>query len=84
MDVSVIVDSAKVQSEASEDLVSPDVAIVELSVMDGSGSNLERSSAKTRVGLDCWASHGKIGRGFPEGFSFGTSNHMFLGGLGYR
>lgn len=86
-DDSVIKDSARVVRESNEDLFSPDVATVELSVMDGSGSDGGGWSANFLVGLGCWDSHGKIGRGFSAGgagFSFGTSYHIFRGGLGYR
>lgn len=85
MDVSTM-DSAGLTFDASNSLVLPDVEIVEPSVIEGSRSDWLTSSAKIREGLGCCDSHGKIARGFSErgaGFSFGTSYHMFFGGLGY-
>lgn len=74
-----------VRDSTGEEIVSPDVAIVEPSVTDGSGSDGYNSSAKSLLGFVCWVSQGKIALGFSvlgAGFSLGTSYHMFLGGLG--
>jgi hypothetical protein len=85
VDDSVIEGSVIVVWNSGEDVLLPEGATVEPSVNDGSGGYT--SSAKTREGLGCSISQGKIGRGFSAGgagFSLGTSYHIFFGGLGYR